>query len=80
MTHVVARYDRTEYAGRYLEENGVIERYKCGGVTREGVLMLMVGILICDDFGSFGEDELMAAMCDQSIVNAANQVLNKAGI
>lgn len=80
MTHVVARYERTEYAGKYLDESGVIEHYQSGGVTREGVLMLTVGILICDDYGSFGEDELMVAMCDQSIVNAADQVLKKAGL
>lgn len=80
MKTVKARYDRTEYMHKYLIQQGVIEAVESNEITREGALSLAVAILICDDKGMFDESELVAALCDPSIVNAANQVLKKVGI
>lgn len=76
----VARYYRTLFAMEYLEQNGHIERFEKGELTRDDLLLIVVSILICDDEGSYLMGELTSALDDPSIVNAADHVLRKKGI
>lgn len=80
MKTVKARYYRTEFMDQFLIQRGVVEAVEANEISREGALSLAVSILICDDNGMFDQEELVAALCDPSIVNAANQVLKKVGL
>jgi hypothetical protein len=57
----------------YVRAGGLVER-----MTSEMLLTLVVGMLICDDEGAFGEREIMAAMCDPSVIQVARTLIEKA--
>ena len=57
----------------YIRAGGLVER-----MTSEMLLTLVVGMLICDDEGAFGEREIMAAMCDPSVIQVARTLIAKA--
>ena len=56
------------------------ERLLTSGVSYEARLMAAVGLLICDDGGHIKQADLVAAMADPSIVQAARELLREARV
>jgi hypothetical protein len=57
----------------YLQAAGLIER-----MNMEALTLLVVGMLLADDTGSFSEKSLVVAMSDPSTLQVARTVIAKA--
>jgi len=57
----------------YLQAAGLIER-----MSYEALTLLVVGMLLADDTGSFSEKSLMVAMSDPSTLQVARTLIAKA--
>jgi hypothetical protein len=64
---------RRETVVLYLRAAGLIER-----MDEEAVLVLVVGMLLADDEGSFDEVALFAAMNDPSTMQVAETLIERA--
>lgn len=68
------------------ERRATIQRYLRAEVvgkrelSREALELLAVGLFICDENGHFTKDEVTAAARDHSVVNAARNALDQAGL
>jgi hypothetical protein len=68
--------DRRATAVRYLKA----EVPKRPALSEEALLLLTVGLLICDSRGFIPKDAVAGAMRDKSVLSAAREVLRKAGL
>jgi hypothetical protein len=57
----------------YLQAAGLIER-----MSLEALTLLVVGMLLADDTGSFSEKSLLVAMSDPSTLQVARTLIAKA--
>ncbi len=57
----------------YLQAAGLIER-----MSMEALTLLVVGMLLADDKGSFSEQSLLVAMSDPSTLQVARTLIAKA--
>ncbi len=57
----------------YLQAAGLIER-----MNVEALTLLVVGMLLADDTGSFSEESLLVAMSDPSTLQVARTLIAKA--
>jgi hypothetical protein len=57
----------------YLKAAGLIER-----MNSEALTLLVVGMLLADDTGSFSEKSLVVAMSDPSTLQVARRLIAKA--
>jgi len=57
----------------YLQAAGLIER-----MSYEALTLLVVGMLLADDTGSFSEKSLVVAMSDPSTLQVARTLIEKA--
>ena len=57
----------------YLQAAGLVERMKLEALT-----LLVVGMLLADDEGSFSEQSLLVAMSDPSTLQVARTLIGKA--
>ena len=57
----------------YLQAAGLIER-----MNVEALTLLVVGMLLADDTGSFSEESLLVAMSDPSTLQVARTLIEKA--
>ncbi len=57
----------------YLQAAGLIER-----MSMEALTLLVVGMLLADDTGSFSEKSLLVAMSDPSTLQVARTLIAKA--
>ena len=64
--------ERLDVATSWLRENG----QRVAQIGRSALIMATVGLLICDDTGTFTEAELMSAMADPDAISAAELLAN----
>jgi hypothetical protein len=64
---------RRETVVLYLQAAGLIER-----MNTEALTLLVVGMLLADDTGSFSEKSLVVAMSDPSTLQVARTLIAKA--
>ena len=64
---------RRETIVLYLQAAGLIER-----MNTEALTLLVVGMLLADDTGSFSEKSLVVAMSDPSTLQVARTLIAKA--
>jgi len=57
----------------YLQAAGLIQR-----MNTEALTLLVVGMLLADDTGSFSEQSLLVAMSDPSTLQVAKTLIKKA--
>ena len=57
----------------YLQAAGLVER-----MNQEALTLLVVGMLLADDEGSFSEKSLLVAMSDPSTLQVARTLIKKA--
>lgn len=57
----------------YLQAAGLVER-----MNLEALTLLVVGMLLADDEGSFSEQSLLVAMSDPSTLQVARTLIGKA--
>ena len=74
---ILQRPDFSEYRRDtvvlYLQAAGLIER-----MNLEALTLLVVGMLLADDEGSFSEKSLLVAMSDPSTLQVARTLIGKA--
>lgn len=66
--------ERREVALSYLRREKVMSRK---GLSHNAKLLLTVSLLVCDDHGRVAEPDLMRAMKDPSIVQAARHLMSR---
>jgi hypothetical protein len=64
---------RRETVVLYLQAAGLIKR-----MNHQGLMLLVVGMLLADDTGSFSEKSLIIAMSDPSTLQVAKTLIKKA--
>ena len=64
---------RRDTVGLYLQAAGLVER-----MNQEALTLLVVGMLLADDEGSFSEKSLQVAMSDPSTLQVARTLIGKA--